>query len=272
VQFLRYAFVIAVTWPAFSYAADDLGIERLFGHDVSITGPFQDEVLKVDGREIHKNASVSLDEITLVNGMPVAIGSSSMGGNACDSAYFVLSFPQGAAPRFDGPAESCHSTSYELRDTEILVSTGNIPGEGQTRWRWTPEQGFQSLEKFAFKPDENTGWEILRERQLNHPGQLLFNGVISALLKSMVGARFDEYQRALNGVGSGEFENDDWYAQSCTPHMCTDEEVIVFLSGHDRKVFTAWKPPGEKILVWPVLNEWPEKAKSHLRAWAKKWK
>jgi hypothetical protein len=126
--------------------------------------------------------------------------------------------------------------------------------------------------EFAFKPDENTGWEILRERQLNHPGQLLFNGVISALLKSMVGARFDEYQRALNGVGSGEFENDDWYAQSCTPHMCTDEEVIVFLSGHDRKVFTAWKPPGEKILVWPVLNEWPEKAKSHLRAWAKKWK
>lgn len=261
----------SMTITGSAVAADGLGTNKLFGHDVTISGPSNEEVLKVDGREMHQNAYVSLDEVTIVDGTPVAIGNSSMGGNACDGAYFFLSFPKNAAPKLDGPIESCFSTSYEVHDAEVIVATGNIPGEGQSRWRWTPANGIQPLDKVAFSADKN-GWEILRERKIGHPGQLLSNGEISAQLKQMIGGSYESFQRTLNGVGSGEFQSDDWFGQSCTPHMCTEEEAIVFLSGRDRKVYAAWKPYGQKIKVWPPVKEWPEKAKVHLRSWADKWK
>lgn len=268
---MKWAFAFATLWPSTLFAADGLGLQRLFGHEVSITGPFQDEELKIDGRTIHKNAIISLDEIAVISGVPVAIGRSSVGGNACDAAHFILSFPKDAPPRFDGPIESCYSTRYELKHDEIIVSTGDIPGEGRSRWKWTFEKGIEPLATVAFKPNEK-GWEVMRERQLSHPGELLSNGAISGELKAMIGTRFDEYQRTLNGVGNGSFENDDWIGQSCTPHMCGDEETIVFLAGRDRKAYVAWKPSGEKILVWPLVTEWPEKAKRHLRTWASTWK
>lgn len=267
----KLALALATIWPCVSLAADGLGVERLFGHNVSITGPFQEEELKIDGRVIHKNAFLSLDEVTIIDGVPVAVGKSSPGGNSCDSSYFILSFPKGDAPRFDGPVESCYPTTYELRDGEIIISTKDIPGEGRSSWKWTLDRGIEPLAKVAFKP-KNNGWEALRERRLQHPGELLANGAISAELRAMLGARFDEFQITLNGVGSGSFENDDWVGHSCTRHMCGDEEALVFLSSYDRKTYLAWKPSGERIFVSPAVKEWPEKAKSHLRSWASKWK
>jgi hypothetical protein len=50
-------------------------------------------------------------------------------------------------------------------------------------------------------------------------------------------------------------------AQSCTPHMCTEEEAIVSVSLADREIYLAWKPSREKIVVRPPVATWPDKPK-----------
>lgn len=149
----------------------------------------------------------------------------------------------------------------------MTVVTANLPRHGQARWRWRPSTGIEELETVAFSADAK-GWEILRERHIEHPGKILSNGTISSELKSLIGADYSEFEKTLNGVGGGQFVNDDWFGQSCLPHMCTEDEAIVFLSGRDQKVYAAWKHYGQKIKVWPMVKVWPEKAKIHLRSWA----
>jgi hypothetical protein len=153
---------------------------------------------------------------------------------------------------------------------EVTFAAANIPADGQKRWRWRGEAANKLIETVAFRPNEKAGWDELRE--LDHPGQLLQNAEIYAQMETLIGQDFDAFQQTLNGVGSGSFEGDDWFGQSCTPHMCTDEEAIIFLSVEDREIYAAFRPSGEKIIVWPAVNEWPEKAKRHLRAWAEQWK
>lgn len=265
--FLACAIVIADSWPAKA-----IDIESLFGHTIRIEGEYPERTLKVDDRELHRNALLLFDGLFIVDGVPALIGSSSNGGNACDGTPFVVSFPPGGRPRFDGPIEACAYIGQEVSDERILFSTNNIPGQGREQWAWTPADGMKELGVAAFVPDDKSGWQALRERSFEHPSDALKNADIAATIKSLLGADFEAFQAIITGTGSGEFKSDDYIGRTCTPHMCREQEALLFLSAKDRRAYAAWKPHQKKIIVHPPVKQWPEKAKQELRAWAETWK
>jgi hypothetical protein len=249
-----------------------IDLENLFGHTVRIEGEYPELALKVDDRELHRNAILLFEELVIVDGVPTLIGSSSNGGNACDGTPFVVSFPPGRKPRFDGPIEACANIEREVSVDKVVFSTKNIPGKGREQWSWTPTDGLKELGVVAFTPEDKSGWQALRERAFQHPSDALQNAEIVASLNSLLGADFDAFQEIITGMGGGEFKSGDYVGTTCTPHMCREQEALLFLSAKNRRAYAAWKPYEKKIVVHPPIKEWPENAKQELRAWAEKWK
>lgn len=269
----RSAFIVAITvLPAGIQPAKAIDIESLFGHTVRLEGEYPERALKIDGRELHRNAILLFDQVIIVNGVPALIGSSSDGGNMCDGTPFVVSFPVDGKPRFDGPIDACANIGHEVYEDRIVFSTNNIPGKGREQWSWTPADGLKELGDMAFVAEDKSGWQALRERSFQHPSDALKNAEIAAALKSLLGSDFEAFQEIITGTGGGEFKSDDYVGTTCTAHMCMEEEAFLFLSAKDRQAFAAWKPYERKIVVHPPVKQWPEKAKQELRAWAEKWK
>jgi hypothetical protein len=247
-------------------------ITSLAGHTVEIKERDSEKSLVVDGRELHRNQFILLDEAYAFGQTLVVVGSSSAGGNACDSAPFVLSFPQGGAARLDGPLDSCTSVTHEVQGSTLLFSTGNIPGQQRERWQWSAEGGITSLAAAPFEADKSVGWASLRERKFGHPADAFKSAEIAESVRQLMHADFDHFQALMTGVGSGQFKGDDFVGSACRPHACLDEAGMIFLSSPDRQVYAAWKPEGRKIVVYPSpVKNWPEKAKAELRNWAGQW-
>ncbi len=252
--------------------AGALELEKVAGHTVEIQEKDFEKALIVDGRELHKNQIVFLNDVYAFGDITVLVGTSSGGGNACDGSPFVLSFPRSGAPRIDGPIDNCASVSWQVDGANIVFSTGNIPGRETERWQWTAERGIAPLASVAFQPDAASGWGNLRERTFTHPSDAFANGEIAASFKMVLGSDFQQFQELMTGVGSGQFKGDDFVGTACRPHACLDEAGLIFLSSSDRHVYVAWKPVDGKIAVFPSpVKDWPEKAKVELREWAKQW-
>lgn len=264
--------IAAVLYIAMSAIVHALDIQKLNGHEISIQEVDYVRVLRVDGREMHRNAHILFDEMTTISGVPVVIGSSSNGGNACDSSPFVLSFPVNSKVQFDGPIENCSNISHTVSIDKIKFKTSKVPGSGQQSWEWTPESGFKEIGTVEFKPEDTSGWTALRERSIQNPWDVFDNIEINKQIKKLVVSDFALLQRILTGVGSGEYKGGDYIGHSCTPHSCMSEEAIIFLSQADKKIYIAIKPDEQKIRVYPSVKEWPSKPKNELKAWASKWK
>jgi len=252
--------------------AHAIDIKKINSHEILLLKQDFEDVLKIDGREMHRNSIILFDEMTTVSGIPIIIGTSSAGGNACDGSPFVLSLPIDGKAKLDGPLDSCAYITHEVVNDKIVFSSPNLPGKGQDKWEWTAEDGLKSIGTTEFKASDSSGWNALREQVISNPWDVFDNVEISAQIKQLLGSDFDKFQTILTGVGSGEYARGDYFGQSCTPHSCTLEEAIIFLSYSDRKVYAAYKLNGQKIKVFPVVKEWPDKAKAELRSWASKWK
>lgn len=252
--------------------AQAIDIGKISGHEISLTEQDYERILKVDGREMHRNAIILFYEVTTVAGIPIIVGSSSAGGNACDGSPFVISFPEDGKPRLDGPIDSCASVSYKIDQGKVVFLSPNIPGKGQDKWEWTAIEGMKSSGTIAYKATDTSGWNALREQSIQYPWDAFNNVEISGQIKQLLGPDLDKFQGILTGIATGSYQNGDFIGHACTPHSCTVEEAIIFLSYADKKVYAAFKPDGQKIKVFPIVKEWPEKAKSELRSWSKKWK
>lgn len=268
--FVKVALFVATTSAASAAYAIEIG--KINGHEITLTEQDYEKILKVDGREMHRNAIILFDEMTTVSGVPIIIGSSSGGGNACDGSPFVISLRIAGKAKLDGPIDSCATVSHDIENDKVIFSTPNLPGKGQEKWQWTAEAGLKSIGTTEFKASDNSGWNALREQSIRYPWDVFDNVEISSQIKQLLGSDFEKYQAILTGVGSGEYSNGDYSGQSCTPHSCTFEEAIIYLSHSDKKVYAGYKLDGQKIKVFPVVKEWPDKAKAELRSWASKWK
>ena len=270
---LLWLCVTALSAPASSaivYAADfEL---TMFGSSVIVLGEYPERKLQINGRVVLTNAIVTFSEVMSVNGIPALIGESSNGGNACDASPFIISFPTAGAPRLDGPLDVCAEVKYERKANHIEFWTTAIPGAAGERWSWTPENGLKKLASVSFSADKTVGWIKLRERSIEHPLDILKIGEIASQIEILLGPDKLAYEGIIAGVGSGEFKGDDYVGKSCTPHMCGEEEAIIFASSSEKKVFLAWKPSNQKISVRPPLKKWPEKARRELKNWANNWK
>lgn len=252
-------------------AAADMDI-ILFGRAISITKVDDQERLKIDGREIHKNYYVSIDRIEIVGDTPVAIGTSSMGGNACEGSPFVVSFPPVGNPRVDGPLDTCLGVRVEKSADTLVLSTSPTPNEAGEKWVWSAADGLRQLDGEKFVADSSKGWTQLRERTVSHPSELLDYAEIGTDIAAMAGPDRALVADILVGVGSGEFKGDYFVGRSCSRHMCLDQEGLVIADMQNREIYLAWRPSGQKIKVSPPVSKWPEKAKAEIREWAAKWK
>jgi hypothetical protein len=246
-------------------------VKTFAGHTITTEGENPNVELKIDGQTVHTNAILTLEKEATVAGVPVIVGNSSDGGNACNGTPFVISFPKGGKPRLDGPIDDCAYIEYEVRAKQISFHTYNVPGQGAERWVWTPAGGLKQIANEPFVPDAGTGWDALRTKKWDHPADIFKNEEIAKELKQLLGAKFAEFEQIAVGTGGGEFEGDDFVGSACTPHMCGDEEAMIFLSARDHKIYAAWKPSGQKILVYPPVKQWSKKARLELKDWAGKW-
>ncbi|MFN7090294.1 MAG: hypothetical protein ACK4P4_07065 [Allorhizobium sp.] len=252
--------------------APAIEIRSIAGHTVEVREKDFQKALFVNGREIHTNEYITFDSAYVLSGSIAIVGSSSPGGNACNSSPFVLSFPAGGSPRFDGPLETCFAVDYRVEGDRLKFSTKKVPGHDQERWEWSAQEGIQMLASIPFAPDSALGWEALRERSMSHPSEAFANAGIAKSLSDLLGTDFEQFQNLMAGVGSGQFKGDDFVGTSCRRHICLDEAGLIFLSGREQRAYAAWKPEGGKIIVYPApVKDWPEKAKVELREWARTW-
>lgn len=269
---LILTFSVAGWLAGLAVSANAVELEKIAGRTIEIKERDFEKVLTVDGRELHTNAIIFLDDIYAFDGTVVVVGTSSVGGNACEGAPFVLSFPDKGAPRIDGPLDSCTPVSHAVEGSTLLFSTASVPGRDTERWQWSVDRGMTPLAPVAFQPDEARGWSNLRERTFTHPSDAFNNAEIAASFKMVLGSDFTQFQQLMAGVGSGQFKGDDFVGTACRPHACLDEAGLIYLSSSDRRAYAAWKPHGERIAVFPApVTEWPEKARAELKEWAKQW-
>ena len=75
--FIKAALFVAATSAANAAYAIDIG--KINGHEITLTERDYEKILKVDGREMHRNAIILFEELTTVSDVPIIIGSSSGG-------------------------------------------------------------------------------------------------------------------------------------------------------------------------------------------------
>jgi hypothetical protein len=98
VQFVAVTVVAMVTCQIGIAKAADFEM-KMFGHHVLVLQRDFEQVLSIDGREVLKDAILHIEDIHLISGTPAIVRSSSAGGNACDAAPFIVSFPRRATLR-----------------------------------------------------------------------------------------------------------------------------------------------------------------------------
>lgn len=245
---------------------------KMFGYRIAVVQRDFEQVLIIDERDFLRNTTINISDIQLVSGTPVVVGSSSAGGNTCDSSPFVISFPTGAKPKVDGPIESCRPVTIDVLADQLTFKTTALPNSPGETWTWTPASGFAKSVDQDFIADTSKGWSELREKTVSHPSELLSFGEVAAQINDLLGSDKDDYSNIILGVGSGSFDGDYFVGSACTRHLCQEEEALLVASIQEKTVFLAWKPSGEKIVVRPPVKQWPERAKAALREWAEKWK
>lgn len=245
-----------------------------FGRKIVVVAPRTEEGrIEIDGRAVHKNWSLSIDEVAVVSGTPVLIGSSGPGGNSCEATPFIISFPEGKAPRFDGPVDTCWLVTQKLASDRIMFSTPAMPDVEGQNWTWTAADGLRSDGKVKFAPTAAKGWGDLRDRSLRHPMDLFDYGAVTTRAEELVGDRRKEVLATMNGPGSGRYEGDWFIGDACQSHNCpgpgSGSGSIVVVDIQGRRLFLAWKPNEKKIEVRPAIGEWPTEARRPLATWAK---
>jgi len=141
------AAAIAVIVPTFSLAQATEISARFFGYRLEMPRDEDGRTLRIDGVKLLKNWYLDIEEVAVVAGVPVIIGSSSNGGNACESSPFVVSFPKEGKPRLDGPLDTCSGTGHQLTANGIDFFSAAIPGREGERWQWTFVNAFTKLPK-----------------------------------------------------------------------------------------------------------------------------
>ncbi len=245
----------------------------LFGHQVEVSRTGDEQYkLKIDGIAVLTNYYVDLEQMNIVGGVPVIVGTSSAGGNACEGSPFIVSFPKGEQPKVDGPIDSCYTVKVTVNVDSITLATPALPNKPGQKWTWTPVDGLKEIKGDQYVPDSSKGWVQLREKTVGHPSALYDYAVIGAEIDRLAGTDKALVSDILMGVGSASFHGDLLVGTSCSRHMCNEQEAVVVADIPTKAVYLAWKPSGQKIKVNPPVTVWPEKAKAELRSWAAKWK
>lgn len=260
------AFLFAMLAPS---AQADYAM-TVFGHPVEIVGRLNDQRLTVDGRVLVKDVIVTIDQINVVAGTGVLIGGSSGGGNACDVAPFVVSFPPGGQPKVDGPIDECGMGTITFHPQSIEFVYSALPDLPGHRWIWTAAAGFKDAGEIAFGANRKLGWDALRHHDLSFPIDLYENGEVGAAIKALTGTDDPAFTAGLRGPSDGEFVGDLYVGSGCVAHDCPSAGSFIIADIANRKVYLAWKEDDRPFAVRPAVREWPGPFRLRLKEWTEK--
>ena len=245
---------------------------KIFGHRVEVVGPFNDQRLVVDGKILVSDAIVSINQIDVVAGTGILIGGAFSGGNACDVAPFIVSFPAGEPPKVDGPIDECQMGDITIHSRDIEIVHEASPDKPGRRRIWTVAGGFKDSGPIAFKADNELGWDALRRHDIAFPIDLYKNSDVGAAIKALTGPDDQLFIAGFNGPSSGEFVGDTYFGTGCVAHDCPSAGSFVIADIAARKVFLAWKDDGKPFVVRPVVKDWPHPFRLRLKEWTQGFK
>lgn len=245
---------------------------KIYGHDVEVSSAADgQEQLIVDKKLLHKDQYISLNELASVSGVPIAIGQTSAGGNACDGSRFILSFPAKEPVRIDGPLESCSPGTVRIDANQVVIEVAATPQSEGSRWVWSFASGFGAVEKIGFAAKAEGGWSALRSRSIDHPSQILNYSDLGRLLDERIGADRSALIRISSGPGSANYRNNLFVSTSCQAHSCGDTALLVVADIATKRMFVAIKDGQRPPLISPKVSEWPTGSSAELNAFRRRW-
>lgn len=225
------------------------------------------DALIVDGTVMHEDEIILLDPVPqVVDGLTVLTGVAGAGGNTCNAAPFVLALPNGAAPEFWGPVDSCASFSPALDGDRLLFTSEAVPGAAGESWVWTRADGFAPGPAIGFIASKD--WDAFDELSGAHPSEALAIAPVLEALQTGLGADYPTFAERISNLGSGDLTAEGYEGGACLKYSCEADWAVLYLHRASRGVFAIWHVEGEiEPHIWPQdTNLWPPEAMAALRA------
>jgi hypothetical protein len=112
----------------------------------------------------------------------------------------------------------------------------------------------------------------LRSKRLSKPEEIFKHAGMTIPIETLLsGYRETVMSMVRGGQGTVEDKGNVIVGTSCIPNECDDKSLMFALDPTSKKVFFAWKTPGEAIYVKPTLKEWTSPARAELSAWSERW-
>jgi hypothetical protein len=270
---MRRIMMVAVLLASAGVASAD-GVMSVAGHGVEVNdGTDGDKMLVVDGAFVHDDGVIYLDpEPQVVGGVTVVTGVAGAGGNACNPAPFVLALPEGGAPEFFGPVDSCAYLLPQVQGERLLfVSEASSNVAGQIRpdevWIWTPRDGFGQAFGDAGIGGAAPGWEALAQLAGAHPAEALKITPVIEALKAGLGADYPAFAERISDLGAGNLTSEGYLGSACLKFTCEADWAVLYLHRETQAVFVIWHVMGEiENRIWPEdTTVWPPEAMEVLR-------
>lgn len=245
--------------------AEDM--QPVAGHSLAVVGDgLGVATLIVDGAVLHENGVIYLDsEAVMVDGITVVTGSAGAGGNACNAAPFVLALPEGGAPEFWGPVDSCAYFTPRVEEGRLVFTSDPMAGAAGETWVWSRAGGFTPGPAVGFVP--NKGWEALDSLAGVHPADALAIAPVIQALQEGLGADFPEFVERISGLGAGNLMQTGYLGSACIKLTCESDWAILYLDRATQQPYAIWHVYGEiENRIFPQdTTLWPPEAMALLR-------
>lgn len=237
------------------------------GHDITVSENGAGmSALRVDGAAMHENGVIYLDPWPVTLGdVTVVTGAAGAGGNACNAAPFVLALPEGGAPEFWGPVDSCAYFIPRVEGDQVIFASEPMPGAAGETWVWTRDSGFVPGPAVGFVP--SAPWEAMDNLAGAHPADALRIAPVIEELQAGLGAEYPAFLERISGLGSGDLTAEGYLGSACIKLTCEADWAILYLHRETQRVFAVWHVYGEiENRIYPGdTNIWPPEAMAMLR-------
>jgi hypothetical protein len=238
------------------------------GHEIVVAGDADGAAtLSVDGVVMLEDGMIFLDpDLQDLGGLTVVTGVAGSGGNACNAAPFVIALPEGGAPEFAGPVESCAYLLPSVEAEALVFTSDPLPGSPGEVWVWTPGKGFAPGAAVGFAASR--GWEDFDTLAGAHPADALAIAPVLQALETGLGPDYPVFAERISDLGSGDLTAGGYLGRACIKFTCDDDWAILYLARESEGVFAAWHSAGDaEPRLWPADRTlWPEEALAALPA------
>lgn len=253
---LALSFLVLPIAPAYG---QDIETYMLGEHRVTLE-PSEDGFetdLKIDGVALHRNAYIVIETVQTIGGTPVALGTSSAGGNACSASPFVISIPNAGNARLDGPLDSCAPIDIERMGDGYRFVEAVAPGTKARAWQWSLADRLVKLDLPVAEPEG--GWDDLDLTDGFLTYAILGNREVLGTLQAVLGDDMALYRRLAEQPGL--LNSVDTVAGitaiRAVDKFSHEDQSITYVDAENRAMFVTMTVDGRTVTA-PPADQWPE--------------